>query len=46
MGRLRQRMSADLHLPDATKPSSLDLVSALVKKCAGASGHQPSGDEV
>ena len=46
MGRLRQRLSADLHLPDATEPYRMDLVSALVKKCAGASGHQPSGDEV
>lgn len=45
LGRLRQRLSADLHLPDSTEPYRLDIVSALVKKCAGASGHQPFGDE-
>ena len=46
LGRLRQRLSADLRLPDATEPYRIDLLSALVKKCAGASVHQPFGDGV
>ena len=38
MGRFASDLSASLRLTDATEPYRIDLVSALVKKCAGASG--------
>jgi uncharacterized membrane protein YccC len=45
-GRVRQRLSASLRLHDPTEPYRIHLVSALVKKCAGASDDQSLDGEL